>query len=48
MYILYHVFAWYVRRPEKAIRSLELELQMIVTAMWVLGSQVPWMRSKCP
>ena len=48
MYILYHVHAWYLRRPEEAVRSLELELEMIVTAMWVLGTQVPWTGSKGP
>lgn len=33
---MHHVHAWYPQRPEEGNRSLELELQTVVT-VWVLG-----------
>lgn len=36
---VHHMSAWCLQRPEEDTGPLELELQMLVAALWVLGTE---------
>lgn len=37
---IYHMHAWHSQRPEESVRSLELELQMLLITMWKLAIEL--------
>lgn len=42
---VHHMFAWCLGMSGRRLDPLELELEMVVSIMWVLGAE-PWVLSK--